>query len=80
MKLVNAGFGNMINEERILAIVSPDSAPVKRTAQLARENGMLIDVTQGRKTMSVLYLDTGHVVLSYLKPEKFGDEEVSPAE
>lgn len=74
MKLVNAGFGNMINGDRILAIVSPESAPVKRTIQLARESGQLIDVTQGRKTMSVLYLDTGHVVLSYLKTDRFGEE------
>ena len=64
----------MINSDRILAIVSPESAPVKRAIQLARENGMLIDVTQGRKTMSVLYLDTEHVVLSYLTPDKFSEE------
>lgn len=67
----------MINEDRILAIVTPESAPVKRAVQLARESGKLIDVTQGRKTMSVFFLDTEHIVLSYLKTEKFGETEQS---
>jgi len=80
MKLVNTGFGNMINSDRILAIVTPDSAPVKRTIQIAKENGTLIDVTQGRKTLSVLYLDTGHVVLSCLKTEKYCDGPVAGAD
>lgn len=75
MKLINAGFGNMINEDRILAIVTPESAPVKRAIQLAKENGKLIDVTQGRKTMSVFFLDTEHIVLSYLKTEKFNETD-----
>lgn len=78
MKLVNVGFGNLINASRVIAVVSPDSAPVKRIIQTARENGRLIDVTQGRKTMSVIFTDSEHVILSYLKNEKiserFGNE------
>lgn len=73
MKLINVGFGNMINSERIVAVVVPDSAPVKRIIQNAKEIGKLIDVTQGRKTMSVIFTDSEHVVLSYLKPEKISD-------
>lgn len=73
MKLINVGFGNMINSERIVAVVVPDSAPVKRIIQNAKELGKLIDVTQGRKTMSVIFTDSEHVVLSYLKPEKISD-------
>ena len=73
MKLINVGFGNMINSERIVAVVVPDSAPVKRIIQNAKELGKLIDVTQGRKTMSVIFTDSEHVILSYLKPEKISD-------
>lgn len=79
MKLVNVGFGNLLNCERIIAVVVPDSAPVKRIIQNAKDSGKLIDVTQGRKTMSVIFTDSEHVVLSYLKPEKiserFSDEK-----
>ncbi len=74
MKLINVGFGNMLNSERIVAVVVPDSAPVKRIIQNAKELGKLIDVTQGRKTMSVIFTDSEHVVLSYLKPEKISDK------
>ena len=63
----------MINSERIVAVVVPDSAPVKRIIQNAKELGKLIVVTQGRKTMSVIFTDSEHVVLSYLKPEKISD-------
>ncbi len=73
MKLVNIGFGNMVNADRIVAVVSPDSAPVKRIIQNAKETGRLIDVSQGRKTMSVLFSDSEHVILSYLKPEKISE-------
>lgn len=73
MKLINVGFGNMINADRIVAVVSPESAPVKRIIQNAKECGRLIDVTQGRKTMSVLFSDSEHVILSYLKPEKISE-------
>lgn len=69
MKLINVGFGNLVSDARIVSIVLPESAPVKRIAQEARENGMLIDATYGRKTKSVIVMDSGHVVLSSLAPE-----------
>ena len=69
MKLVNIGFGNMVAVERIMAVVSPDSAPIKRMAQEARDRGILIDATFGRKTRAVLILDNDHLVLSALTPE-----------
>ncbi|HJA62998.1 MAG TPA: DUF370 domain-containing protein [Candidatus Intestinimonas stercoravium] len=69
MKLVNIGFGNMISAGRLIAVVSPESAPIKRMIQEARENGMLIDATYGRKTQAVLVMDSDHVVLSALQPE-----------
>lgn len=64
MKLVNIGFGNMVNAQRVVAMVSPDSAPIKRIVQDAKEKGTLIDATFGRKTKTVLVMDSGHVVLS----------------
>ena len=73
MKLINIGFGNFLNADRMVATVSPDSAPVKRMIQNAKETGRLIDVTQGRKTLSVIVTDSEHVVLSYLKLEKLGE-------
>ena len=69
MKLLNIGFGNMVSAERLIAVVSPDSAPIKRLIQESRERGMLIDATYGRKTASVLIMDSDHVVLSALQPE-----------
>ena len=69
MKLVNIGFGNMISAGRLIAVVSPESAPIKRMIQEARENGMLIDATYGRKTQAVLVMDSDHVVVSALQPE-----------
>ena len=69
MKLVNIGFGNMISAERLISIVGPDSAPVKRMVQEARENGSLIDASYGRKTRAVLIMDSGHIVLSAVQPE-----------
>ena len=79
MKLVNVGFGNYVNAARVIGVVSPESAPVKRIVQRAKDEGKLIDVTQGRKTMAVIFTDSAHVVLSYLKPERlqlrFSDEE-----
>ena len=78
MKLINIGFGSMIAAARVLAIVDPDSAPIKRVVQEARDRGMLIDASYGRKTQAVLLMDTDHVILSALPPEKFGpmDENV----
>ena len=69
MKLVNIGFGNMINAARMVAVVSPDSAPIKRIIQESKERGMLIDATQGRRTRAVIIMDSDHVVLSYLQAE-----------
>ena len=70
MKLVNIGFGNMVSARRVVAIVSPDSAPVKRLGQEARERGVLIDASFGRKTQAVLVMDSGHVIWSSLPPEQ----------
>ena len=69
MKLVNIGFGNMISAARLVAVVSPDSAPVTRLVKEARERGMLIDASYGRSTRAVLVMDSDHVVLSALTPE-----------
>lgn len=69
MKLMNIGFGNMISAERLLAVVSPDAAPIKRLMQEAKERSMLIDASCGRKTKSVLVMDTDHVILSGLPAE-----------
>lgn len=69
MKLMNIGFGNMVSSDRLLSIVSPDSAPVKRMIQEARERSMLIDATYGRRTRAVLIMDTDHVILSAIQPE-----------
>ena len=69
MKLISIGFGNAVAAARILAVVSPDSAPIKRVVQEARERGMLLDSSFGRRTKSVLLLDTDHVILSSVTPE-----------
>ena len=70
MKLINIGFGNLVSEDRLLAVVRPDSAPIKRLVQESRERGMLIDATYGRKTASIFIMDSDHVILSALAPEK----------
>ena len=69
MKLINIGFGNMVAAGRLIAIVSPDSAPIKRMVQEARDRGVLIDATYGRRTRAVLIMDNDHLVLSALQPE-----------
>ena len=69
MKLINIGFGNLVAANRLLAVVSPDSAPIKRMIQESRDRGMLIDASYGRKTKSVILMDTDHVILSALTPE-----------
>jgi regulator of extracellular matrix RemA (YlzA/DUF370 family) len=69
MKLINIGFGNMVSSSRLLAIVSPESAPIKRVIQEARDRGMLIDATYGRRTRAVILMDTDHVILSAIQPE-----------
>lgn len=70
MKLVNIGFGGMVAEERILAVISPDSSPIKRIIQDVRERGQLVDASFGRKTQAVLVMDSGHVILSALTPDE----------
>ncbi len=69
MRLINIGFGNLISSERLLSVVSPDSAPVKRLVQEAKERAMLIDASFGRKTRAVILMDTDHVILSAITPE-----------
>ena len=79
MKLINIGFGSMLSSRRILAILSPDSAPIKRVVQEAKERGMLIDASYGRKTQAVILMDTDHVILSALEAQELSkrweDEE-----
>ena len=69
MKLINIGFGNMISASRLIAMVSPESAPIKRIIQDVRDKGLLIDATFGRRTRAVIIMDSGHVILSALQPE-----------
>ena len=69
MKLINIGFGSLVAAGRVLAIVDPDSAPIKRVVQEAKDRGMLIDASYGRKTKGVILMDTDHVILSSLTPE-----------
>ena len=79
MKLINIGFGNMVSASRLVAIVSPESAPIKRIMQDAKEQGTLIDATYGRRTRAVILTDIDHVILSALQPEtvanRFNDRE-----
>ena len=69
MKLINIGFGSLVAANRVLAIVAPDSAPIKRVVQEARDRAMLIDASYGRKTKAVILMDTDHVILSAITPE-----------
>ena len=69
MKLINIGFGNMVSSGRLVAIISPESAPIKRMIQEAREKGSLIDATYGRRTRAVIVTDSGHLILSAIQPE-----------
>lgn len=69
MKLINIGFGNMVNADRVIGIVSPDSAPIKRMIQEGRDRGVLIDATYGRKTRSVVIMDSDHIILSAIQPD-----------
>ena len=73
MKLINIGFGSMVSDARVLTIVAPDSAPIKRVVQEARERGMLIDASFGRKTKAVILMDTDHVILSAIAPETISE-------
>ena len=69
IRLINIGFGNVVAAQRILAVLSPDSAPIKRMVQESRESGRLIDATCGRRTRAVVIMDSGHVILSAIQPE-----------
>ncbi len=79
MKLINIGFGNIVSSSRVIAVVSPESAPIKRLIQEAREHGMLIDATYGRRTRAAIVMDSRHVILSAVQPEtvanRFGQKE-----
>lgn len=72
MNLVNIGFGNLINADRVISIISPESAPAKRLVQKGKEDGTLIDATHGRKTMSIIITDSDNVVLSYMDLKQIG--------
>ena len=84
MKLINIGFGSMVAAGRVLAIVAPDSAPIKRDIQEARDRGMLIAASYGRKTMSVIQMDTAHVILSAIPTQtlysRWMDQEMEDSE
>ena len=84
IRLINIGFGNMVSATRLIAIISPESAPVKRLVQDARESGRLIDATYGRRTRAVIVMDSDHVVLSPVQPEtvanRLSSREMSPGE
>ena len=72
-ELINIGFGNLVSANRIIAIVSPESAPIKRLIQETREKGLLIDATYGRKTRAVLISDSDHIILTAVQPETIGN-------
>ncbi len=76
MKLINIGFGNMVSASRLVAIVSPESAPIKRVIQDARESGTLIDATYGRRTRAVIITDSDHIILSAVQPETVANRVV----
>jgi regulator of extracellular matrix RemA (YlzA/DUF370 family) len=85
VKLINIGFGNMVSANRLIAVVSPESAPIKRMVQEARERGNLVDASYGRRTRAVLITDSDHIILSALQPETLagrwnGREEVQGEE
>ena len=69
MQLINIGFGNIVSANRVITIVSPESAPIKRIVQEAKENGTAVDATCGRRTRAVVIMDSGHVILSAVQPE-----------
>lgn len=80
IKLINIGFGNIVSANRVIAIVSPESAPIKRIVQEAREAGRLIDATYGRRTRAVIIMDSDHVVLSAVQPETVAHRAVDAAD
>ncbi|MGF1537917.1 MAG: extracellular matrix/biofilm regulator RemA [Elainellaceae cyanobacterium] len=80
IKLINIGFGNIVSANRVIAIVSPESAPIKRIISDARERGELIDATYGRRTRAVIITDSGHIVLSAIQPETVAHRFISNKE
>lgn len=83
MQLINIGFGNIVSANRIIAIVSPESAPIKRMVQEAKDSKMAVDATYGRRTRAVLIMDSGHIILSAVQPETVAgrvDKEVTAEE
>ena len=80
MKLINIGFGSMVAAGRVLSVLSPDSAPIKRVIQEAKDRAMLIDASYGRKTKSVIVMDTDHVILSAVTPDALGARLAEKAE
>ncbi len=78
MELVRIGYGNLVSASRLVAVVGPDSAPVRRLVQEARDRGSLIDASSGRKTRSILVMDSDHVILSALTPEEMGLDGAGP--
>lgn len=80
MRLINIGFGNIVAADRVVAIVSPESAPIKRIISDARERGQLVDATYGRRTRAVLIADSGHIILSAMQPETVANRFLMPKE
>ena len=80
MQLINIGFGNMVSAERIISIISPDSAPIKRIVQEAKDSKMAIDATYGRRTRAVIIMDSGHVILSAVQPETIANRVDVPGD
>jgi len=80
IKLINIGFGNIVAANRIISIISPESAPIKRIIQEARDKGMLIDATYGRRTRAVVVADSGHIILSAVQPETVANRLVAQTE
>ena len=78
MTLINIGYGNMVSGERILAIVTPESAPIKRIIGESRDRGELIDATMGKKTKTVIFMDSGHIILSAFPPESISEKTKKP--
>ena len=77
IKIVNIGFGNIVAANRIISIISPESAPIKRIIQEARDKGMLVDATYGRRTRAVVVVDSGHIILSAVQPETVANRLVA---
>ena len=80
MKLVNIGFGNMVSANRMIAIVSPESAPIRRIIQDAKDRGTLIDATHGRRTRAVIITDSDHIILTYLQSETLANRMAEESE